>query len=87
MRLSDLEERLGIQPQHYQLKDSRIPVVEPGLYNTLGRRLYDLYQRYELTSEDQREVESICFLLSAFVWERGQRSPSFWERLRRLWRP
>lgn len=79
--MKEVIENLNLEPKHYTTRKMEIPVVDAGLYNTLGRRLFDLYRKYDVTKEDQREFESLCFTLQSFLLERRQ-SRDFWERLK-----
>lgn len=67
MKLKQLLETLNLDEKHYRSMTADLPIVEGGLYNTLGRQLFDLYQTYEVSKADQRKIESICFLLQSFV--------------------
>lgn len=76
---------LGLEPgRHYEMRELAVPVVQADLYTTLGRRLFDLYQKYKVESPDQREIEGIVFVLQTFVQSR-QRT-SIWRRILRLGR-
>jgi|GEM_PF-5989729 len=86
MKVLEVTQILGLEEKHYNLESLKVPVIEPGLYNTLGRKLFDFYQNYSVSKADQREIESICFLLTSFVLQREKpRSPirSFLKRFKR----
>ena len=85
MEQKDRFKDLGLEPgRHYEMRELAVPVVQADLYTTLGRRLFDLYQKYKVESTDQREIEGIVFVLQAFVQSR-QRT-SIWRRILRLGR-
>jgi len=67
MSIEDLMSRLDIHPEHLEIKTGSVPVVEPGVYNTLGKQLFELYQKYNVSSEDQRRLESAIYFLQTFA--------------------
>lgn len=77
--MKELLERLELKEKHFDWQKLNVPVVEPGLYNTLGRRLFDLYRKYNISESDQREFESIAFVLHSFVEARKQKN--WWGRM------
>lgn len=81
MKKNELIDQLGLQPGHFQWENLEAPILEPGLYNTLGMRLYELYQKYSVEPKDQREIENICFVLLSFVLRREETE----SKTRRRW--
>lgn len=83
MKADDLIKDLGLEAgRHYDLEGIEAPIVKADLYTTLGRRLFDLYQKYKIEKADQREIEGIIFALQNFIVAREKR-PSFWKRFLR----
>ena len=85
MKRDDLISESGLEERHYKLDSLDLPVIEASLYTTLGRRLFEFYQKYNMTSEDQREIERLSFLLMTFTVSRSLPKPSLWVRFRRFW--
>ena len=70
--------------KHYAIEKREIPVIDSHLYTPLGKQLFDLYQKYKISREDQRQFETLCFLLSAFVIQK--KPDSVWKKLKsRIW--
>lgn len=67
MKLSSLLVELDLEQKHISRVPAELPIVESGLYNTLGRQLYDFYQKYKVEKADQRKIEALCFLLQGFT--------------------
>jgi hypothetical protein len=85
MEKKDSLQELGLVPgKHYEMRDQQVPVVQADLYTTLGRRLFDLYQKYKVEKSDQREIEGIVYVLQSFV--NARRKPSLWRRILRVGR-
>jgi len=80
MMAKDLLEKLSLQDKHFSWNRVDVPRVDPGVYNTLGRRLYELYQKYRITAEDQRELEALQWTLQSFIMSQEQTKPKwkFW---------
>ena len=79
MKTADLIKNLELEAHHYHMHSLRVPVIDTQLYTTLGRRLFDVYQRLQISSEDQREIERIAFALQIFTLSRESRPP-FWKK-------
>jgi hypothetical protein len=77
-------EHLHLDSKHYECRSVELPIIEAGLYATLGKRLFEIYRKYDVAKEDQRELESLSFILQGFLLARRQKR-SFWRRFR-LWR-
>ncbi len=86
MKVEQVVEAVGLEPKHFHLENLPVPVIESGLYTTLGKQLFELYRKYKITSEDQREIENLAFLLSSFTVHREipKRSfiQKFWTNIR-----
>lgn len=74
MKLETLVEKTGLDEKHYELKNLKSAVVDPGVYNSLGQQLFELYQKYKIEKQDQRQLEHLSFLMLSFVLEREQKS-------------
>lgn len=74
MKLESLVEKVGLDQKHFEFKSIQTAVVEPGVYNSLGQQLFELYQKYKIESHDQRQLEHLSFLMLSFVLEREQDS-------------
>lgn len=86
MRLKELTDLLEIQKRHYVLKRQETPILDPGIYSILGRRLYDLYQKYDIQKEDQRVLESISYLLVSKNLDVDRPQQSLLKKLIHAWR-
>ena len=73
-------EVLGLEANHYRIENVSVPVINSHLYTVLGRRLFDLYQKYSVGLEDQREIESLSQLLSNFIQHREQPAKMSWTK-------
>ncbi len=78
MKTTEITEELGLQRHHFKLQALDIPIIDSHLYTTLGRRLYEQYQKYGVASQDQREMERLTFLLISFTLTREQKSKNLW---------
>lgn len=85
MKIEEVIRPLGLENKHIQFADFQIPVIESSIYTTFGRRLFELYDRYEINPEDQREIERLSFLLMIFTLERD-RPTSLWARVKRIFK-
>jgi len=83
MKISDFVKGLELENHHYDLRRLSVPVVDAALYTTLGRRLFELYKKLQISSEDQREIERLAFALQIFTLSRESRPP-FWKKFFRL---
>jgi hypothetical protein len=81
MKINEVTDQLDLDSaRHFQLKSMRVPIIDSHLYTTLGRRLFDLYRKYDIAKGDQRDLESLCFLLTSFT---VQEKESRWQNIRR----
>ncbi len=79
MTIDDLTKKMGLEHErHFQMARVEAPVIQPELYTTLGRKLFEFYQKYKIESADQREIESLAFVLQTFVIHRNRKP--FWKR-------
>lgn len=78
--MKDLLKKIGLEEKHFEWKKIDVPVVDPGLYNTLGRQLFEFYEKYKIENEDQRQMESISFVLTSFIESRRNSSQTKWKR-------
>lgn len=85
MTLDELVLHSRLEPKHYEKAHVRIPVIESSLYTTLGRQLFEYYQKYKISTDDQRDLERLNFLLMSFVLSRSQQKVGLWNRVRSLW--
>ncbi len=67
MSSREIFERISLEEKHFSWTSIDAPRVEPGGRHTLGRRLFELYQKYEVSSEDQREIESLVWVLQSTI--------------------
>lgn len=65
MKAESVVTQLELQTTHFRWQKFQLPVVDAGIYNTLGRRLFDLYKKYEVSAPDQREIEALIFTLQS----------------------
>lgn len=79
MNSRDLIQSIRIEEKHVSWYRAEVPQVDPGLYNTLGRQLFDLYQKYSVSSEDQRQIEKLSWILQSFNLAAAARKP-WWRR-------
>ena len=70
--LQKLLKRLELEEKHYEPCEISAIAVEPSIYNSLGKRLFDFYQKYSVSPDDQREIEALAFVLNSFVLNREQ---------------
>lgn len=80
MKVEEYISRSELQESHYQLEKIKLPVIDSSLYTTLGKRLFDLYKKYEITQEDQRDLEMMNHLLVTFVLSRSVTKKSWLRR-------
>lgn len=84
MKLVDVLQLLKLEDKHYEWVEQRVPSIEPSLYNTLGRRLYEIYQKYSVEASDQRELEALHYLLVSFLLRQDPQSrpakKSWWRK-------
>lgn len=85
MQSNQLTERLGLEERHFRTAEISAPLIDTHLYTTLGRRLFEMYQKYDLNPADQREIESLVFLLTAFTLHESRSVPEA-KGLRRPWK-
>jgi len=80
MMAKELLERISLQSKHFSWNRVNVPKIDPGVYNTLGRRLFELYRKYNISAEDQRELEALQWALQSFVASQEQSKPrwKFW---------
>ncbi|TVQ76688.1 MAG: hypothetical protein EA369_09795 [Bradymonadales bacterium] len=85
MIVEKLMERVHLEEGHFELKSTEMPVLEPGVYQVLGKQLFEIYQNYKVSEQDQRRIESLCFFLqsSALLRQRPERS-GWLQRLKRI---
>lgn len=81
MIVADLIRELGLEEKHYSTETIPLPIIRSDLYTSLGRRLFDLYQKYEIPAHEQRELERLSLLLMSFTIQREQRPRAWWQRL------
>lgn len=72
MSFEEITERFHIGPEHFETKKLETPVLEPGVYNILGKQLFELYQKYEVSWEDQRKIEGLVYLLESSARHRRE---------------
>jgi hypothetical protein len=84
MKLDELTKPLGLEEKHFKIETTSLPIIDSSIYTTFGRRLYELYNKYKISSEDQREIERLGFLLVSFTLERPKQN--FFCRLMNLFR-
>jgi len=85
MKTLDLTKAAGLEAEkHFKLRDLSTPVIESELYTTLGHRLFELYEKNKIAPEDQREIERLAYLLTAFTIAREEKVPEGF--LSRFWR-
>jgi hypothetical protein len=83
VKQDELTRLLEIQsPAHYEMKSIDAVLIRSELYTTLGKRLYDLYGRYNISRDDQREIEALAHVLMTFTMSRHQAPKSVFERIR-----
>ncbi len=82
MRPDDLMAALGLEKKHYDLDSVEVPVIDSHLYTTLGRRLFELYEKYSVASEDQRDFERLSFILTCFTAAKTQKTKSPLKKIR-----
>ncbi len=85
MTFDELIAKSDLQPHHYELKSHSVPIINASVYTIIGKRLYELYKQHGISSEDQREIERINFLLMSYVLSRSLQKPSLWARFRMFW--
>ena len=78
MNSRDLINSMKLEDKHVAWHKMEVPRVDPGVYNTLGRQLFDLYQKYKVSSEDQRQIEKLSWVLQSFVLT--EKAPKAWWR-------
>ena len=86
MKIKDIAANLGLKEQHYFVQQIDAPVVDAGVYNIFGRQLFDLYQKYKISSEDQRQMEGLAFIMTTFVINQTNKSKKSWVSYLRFWR-
>ena len=74
MKLKDVTKVLDLEEKHYQSKRLKVPVIDSMIYTSLGKQLFDLYEKYKVESADQRKLESLSFLLTSFTLERDKKA-------------
>lgn len=84
MKADELTKPLGLEEKHFRNEKLSVPIIDSHLYTTLGRQLYELYDRYEVTSSDQRQIERLVYLLTAFTLSKESRRPRWWRRVFKL---
>lgn len=80
MTLEELSQKLDLDLSHYRLQASNVPIIEGSLYNILGRQLFELYQKYEISSEDQRQMEALTYFLQSFALREDRAVPATEEK-------
>lgn len=78
MKWKEIVDGLELEEQHFQLKRLKAPIIQPEIYPTLGKRLYELYRRYNISERDQREFEKLSFCLLSFLLRREEESKETW---------
>ena len=75
MKIEELTRRLELEePRHFRREDVNFPVIDSHLYTVLGRRLFELYEKYKIEKDDQRDLESLIGLLTGFLIQRETQS-------------
>ncbi len=75
MDVEEISKNLGLeQDRHFQIQKMKVPVIESELYTSLGKELYDLYRKYEISRDDQRQIERLSFALMTFTLSRKSKS-------------
>jgi len=85
MSPEELVKSLGLtEGRHFKNLEIELPVIDSHLYTSLGKELFDLYEKYKVSPEDQRQVEALNFLLMGFVFDRNKKvPPSFMKRMKK----
>ena len=85
MTLEEIAAKASLDPaRHYELQVRHAPVLDSQLYTSLGKRLFDVYEKYSIEPADQREVEALSYFLVSFTVHRNAPRPSLWQRLKNL---
>lgn len=84
MKIDELLKPLEIEPKHYRIENMDIPVISTDLYTTLGRQLFEIYQKHDVDPQSQRKVESLVTLLTLFTLHRVQGKKSWLSRMNAL---
>jgi hypothetical protein len=79
MNKQELHQRLSLEEKHFEWLIAELPRVDPGIYQTLGRQLFDLYEKYQVSPEDQRRFEALTWVLQGFVHTQRAAKP-WWRR-------
>lgn len=75
MTVKEISESIGLQEdRHFRLKKMKVPVIETEYYTSLGRDLYELYRKYNVSRDDQRKIESLAYALVTFTMSRNRES-------------
>jgi hypothetical protein len=77
----DILQRLHLEKKHVHSEKVELPIIDSHIYTTFGRRLFDLYKKYSIETADQREIESLSFVLTSFTLTRNQPPRSFLKKL------
>jgi hypothetical protein len=88
MKIEELMAKFHLTDKHVEQRVSVVPVLEPGIYNILGKELYELYKKYGMEEQDQRRLEGICYLLQSFtVYQQSSMSSRSWvDRVTQVWK-
>ncbi len=69
----DVIESLGLEEgRHFESKKLATPVIDSHLYTSLGKQLFDLYEKYKVAPQDQRQMERLSYLLLTFTRARNK---------------
>lgn len=85
MKAKEIPQKLGLEEvRHYRMTSLDAPVIGSDLYTSLGKRLFELYQKYSVDQGDQREMENLAYLLINFTIsrEKPEVPKSFWQKWR-----
>ena len=88
MKIHEVTEPVGLKEErHFVVKELKTPVIQSELYTTLGRRLFELYEKYKIEKSEQREIERLSYLLMSFTISRADApKKSFWQKVKSsLW--
>jgi len=81
MKIEELAKALSIEShRHFKVRPIPTPLLNPAVYTTFGRRLYDIYQKYKIEAPDQREIENLSYLLVSFTIGTESRSLTWFDK-------
>lgn len=73
MRVEQIAESLQLESgRHYHKKSLPTVVIDSALYTSLGKRLFEIYEKYKIAKTDQRELEQLIYILTSFTIARAK---------------